>query len=158
MRDNRVVHVNENEAYQFASEWLPWIAKKTGLRYEWNWLVPQMEELSQEELNNRYNDGYPSGSACYLPLQTKLVYCGSEHDKVRIEGTLIHELVHFLQDKNGMFRAQHKRDINITEIERMAYATMRDWWIEERNIPDAYGLTKPEIFAKAIGMSVGSSK
>ena len=155
MRNNRVY--GENEAYEFAAKWLPWIAAKTGLKYDWSMRVPEIEQMSKKELDDRYNNGLPSGDAAYLPMATKLVYCGDYSNASRdyIEGGLIHELVHFLQDKNGMLFKGSGYGVN--EIERQAYATMRDWWIET-GTRNAYGLTNPALFAKAVGMSVNGAR
>ena len=151
---NRVI-MSENEAYEFAAKWLPWISKKTGLKYDWNMKVPEIEQASQKEIDYRYNKGLPSGDAAYIPPETKLVYCGSKGDRNWIEGALIHELVHFLQDKNGMLFKGSGYGVN--EIERQAYATKRDWWIET-GTRNAYGLTNPALFAKAVGMSVNGAR
>lgn len=129
-------------------ELLPWVAEKTGYSYEY--VKPVIHFRTQEFLNEfyygaNYRDGYADVEAA---ATGNVIFLREDFTLGENDDTLVHELVHTLQNENGaVFPC-------VAAMERQAY-DLQDVFVEEFGIGEATDpLFKMLITACPIGRGV----
>lgn len=121
------------ELIDFIRGLIPWLAKETGLKIDFNIdaRLPKIQGVAFTTFRGAYN---------FLD-NAIAIDVGNVHDDIDVKAVLVHEMTHWLQNQNGLL-GDHASHEEIIASERQAFRTTRHWLLDQGLRPEDYQADK----------------
>lgn len=149
--------LNEMDVRAFVKRILPWIASTTQLcPRSFDQRLPGNICLSDKQIEDI--SGHTTAAAAYSPEVNTIIWSHNlTKDEPYLRATIVHELVHYLQNMNGM--SFNSSDGSLYWLEYQAYETMAKYLRDVEHVnPAKYGLAGVADYERGARMSSLNAK